>query len=220
MLKEIRAGVDQHAATCVDLMEKELTPENRTSAKIFNFRAIFANPKTSWYGYYMDPTMPNFSQKKWQTILNNFYEKYAGLGLWHDKIVQQVYKAGELRGPTGRIWSFDKKLIKGAWDYNVSQIYNTPVQGTAGDIMKVCLLELASAFKAYPEIHMIMIVHDSFIFDIPDHHFKFVADTCLDVFNAVPVLMQKYFGMHVNCPITGEVKYGPSWGEMQTYERQ
>jgi DNA polymerase I-like protein with 3'-5' exonuclease and polymerase domains len=39
MMDEIRNKVDQHAAACVDLMEFPLNKENRTLAKIFNFRA-------------------------------------------------------------------------------------------------------------------------------------------------------------------------------------
>jgi DNA polymerase I-like protein with 3'-5' exonuclease and polymerase domains len=39
MMQEIIEGRDQHAFTCTELMELPLTKENRTDAKIFNFRA-------------------------------------------------------------------------------------------------------------------------------------------------------------------------------------
>ncbi len=218
MLHEIREGIDQHAATCTGMMEMELTKDNRTDAKLFNFRAIYANPETSWYGYFMDNKMPNFSKDKWKDIVKGFFEKYAGLATWHQQIIDEVRKTGMYKGPTGRIWKFNKYPQKGGYlDYDVGQIRNYMVQGTSGDIIKLAMVvankkRLATGLI---ESKQVITVHDSYIWDTPEHEAKELAKIIIEVFREIPELCQKYFGFRINCPITGEADLGLSWGDMK-----
>ena len=100
MIEEINNGVDQHAAACVDLMELPLTKDNRTDAKIFNFRMIYGG---SPYSFFMDYKMPDFSQAKWQGVYDAFYKKYHGLNDWHEQLMRDVYaNKGVITIPTGR----------------------------------------------------------------------------------------------------------------------
>lgn len=215
MIKEILDKVDQHAAACVDLMELPLNKENRTDAKIFNFRAIYANPETAAWAYFMDHKMPSFTQKKWQRIMDGFYEKYSGMFYVHQDWIAQVRKSGQIVGPTGRVWKFEKELKKGVWDYSVTRIRNYPVQGTAGDVIKVALVYLRKRLAKFPMVKMLMTVHDSIIFDLPAELAHEVARICIDTFNEIPDLMLKHFGWKMPVPIDGEADIGPSWGELE-----
>lgn len=216
MCDEIRSGIDQHAATCVDpnMMNLPLTKDNRTDAKIFNFRAIYCNPKTGAYAYYMDPKMPNYSQKKWDAIVAGFFEKYCGLQQWHDEIEAHVRKYGELTGPTGQQWVFKKELKKqGYWDYSKEKIYNYPVQGVSGALIKLALITIRNRAAHLKQKKFIMTVHDSLIWDTPDNELEELAKINLEVFQELPDLCQRYFGFYINVPITGEATYGPTWGD-------
>lgn len=216
MCEEIRQGQDQHAYTCTELMELPLTKENRTDAKIFNFRFIYANIDTAAYAYYMDTKMPNFSQRKWDSIIEAAAEKYNGLVKWHDEIVQTVRKTGQLTGPTGRIWKFKKEPRKGGYlDYSVAKIYNYPVQGTSGDIIKLAMVvankrRLAAGLTKSKQV---ITVHDSYIWDSPEDEVEQLARIILETFQDIPNLCQKYFGFYINVPIDGEATWGPSWGQ-------
>jgi len=215
MLSEIRNGVDQHSATCVNLMELPLTKENRFDAKIYNFRAIYCNQQTAWYGYFMDNKMPAFSQKKWKGIVEGFFEKYAGLTAWHKELVNTVYKCGELIGPTGRRWNFKKYPKKdGSFDYSVGEIYNYPVQGMSGDIIKLATVVARNRLR-HINPDLIMLVHDSQIWDVPDSISEEVYTVCLQVFNDIPQLLKKYFNINFNVPICGEAAIGKSWGTVK-----
>jgi len=216
MMNEIRNSVDQHSAACVDLMELPLTKENRTDAKIFNFRAIYANPETAAYAYFMDNKMPSFTMHKWQSIMDAFYAKYSGMFKAHEEWVHTVRRTGEIIGPTGRRWLFTKQNKKGYWDYSVTQIRNYPVQGTAGDLIKLALVYIRKRLlAAYPQALMVMTVHDSIIFDLPDAIVKPVAKICIDTFQELPILAEKHFNWLIPVPITGEADAGPSWGRME-----
>lgn len=216
MKHEIRNKIDQHAATCTGMMELELNTENRNNAKTFNFRAIYANPETSWYGYFMDTNMPDFSKDKWKGIVEGFFVKYHGLAAWHDKIINEVSANGEYTGPTGRYWKFSKTLNKGAWDYSVGQIRNYMVQGTAGDIIKVAAVIINKRRKAagLTRSKMVMCVHDSIIWDAHPDEYRELAKINLEVFNEIPVICEKAFGFRIDIPIDGEAEAGITWGDV------
>jgi len=217
MIHEIKNSVDQHTETCISLMELPFSKENRVKAKNFNFRMIYANEDTSWYGFFMDSNMPDFSWDKWKELVSGFYDKYNGLRDWHFKIVQEVSKKGYLIGPTGRRWIFHKEQKKGGYvDYSVNKIYNYPVQGTAGDIIKMAIIEIGK--KLPPDVLTIMYVHDSIIFDALAKHLNLIGEVCTQVFSDIPMYMKKYFNVDWNVPIKGEIKFGDNWGEMKDYE--
>lgn len=212
-------GRDQHAFTCTQLMELPLTKENRTDAKIFNFRAIYANPETAAYAYFMDPRMPNFSQRKWDKILEGFFTHYSGMVAAHAKWVQQVRSTGIFIGPTGRRWVFKKKQKRGILDYSVSDIYNYPVQGTSGDLIKIAMIKIRQQMLEHKmQSLMVNTVHDSIIFDAPENEVEELGKIALDVFHRIPEYAFKYFNWKITVPITGEVEYGPSWGDMKPLE--
>jgi DNA polymerase-1 len=214
MIQEILKRIDQHAATCtsVDMMNMPLTKENRNNAKIFNFRAIYAKPETAAYAYYMDEKLPNFAKKKWETIMQGFFSKYSGMGTAHRAWIEEVRETGRLVGPTGRIWNFQKHRMRdGSEDYKVTQIRNYPVQGTAGDVIKMALVQIRKRLlKDYPHALMCMTVHDSIIFDLQSDYEE-IARICIEVFNQIPELMHRYFNWEMTVPIDGEAELGINW---------
>lgn len=217
MMQEIHDGIDQHTETCISLMELPFSEENRVSAKAFNFRMIYADEDKSWYGFFMDSNMPSFSRNKWKDLVIGFYNKYNGLREQHFKDVQEVSKKGFLRGPTGRLWYFHKESKKGGYlDYSTNKIYNYPIQGTAGDIIKVATIEIRKRLPK--EILIIMFVHDSIVFDTPPEYLDLIAEVCLQVFSDIPKYMKKYFNINWNVPIKGAVEFGNSWGGTKKYE--
>jgi len=223
MIEEIRNNVDQHAAAAKDLMglkyigkQDPESKKNRDDAKVFNFRAIYANPKTAAFAYFKDPRMPSFSKKKWQQILDGFFAKYHGMASKHDEWVNTVYRTGQLVGPTGRIWKFEKEIVRGVEDYSVTKIRNYPVQGTAGDIIKLAMVYIAKALRRnYPNAKLVMTVHDSLVIDAPECDIEGCARLSIDIFNKIPELVFKHYGWKMPVPITGEADAGPSWAEMR-----
>lgn len=216
MINEINSGVDQHASSCVDLMEKPLNKANRTDAKIFNFRMIYADPKTAPYAFYMDPVMPKFSKKKWENIVEGFFEKYNGLQTWHDKIEQEVRRNGKLSIATGQTWQFFKEQKKGGYkDYSVAKIYNYPVQGFSALLMKLAIIYCHKKSLHIPEKKFIITVHDSIIWDVAEAYAEELGKICIDVFNNLPRIVEHHFGFKVNVNFTGEAQFGPNWGCME-----
>jgi DNA polymerase I-like protein with 3'-5' exonuclease and polymerase domains len=215
MLHEINSGIDQHSATCIDLMERELTKDNRTDAKIFNFRMIYGG---SPYGFYMDSKMPNFAHKKWKTIYNGFYEKYYDLERWQDENIFEVMKNGELTVLTGRRFIFHKTLRKEGLDvYNERQIKNYPVQGVAGgDILPLLSVIIRRGLvNSGLTSRLILTVHDSIIIDYVDAERERLIKLCGFVVNNLREYIQRYFGVEWVSKVEGEIELGPNWGTMK-----
>lgn len=214
MCQEIRDGSDAHAATCVDIMELPLTESNRQDAKICNFRMLYCNPKSGAYAYYMDARMPNFPQSKWDSIVEGFFLKYRGLAAWHERLVKEVRQTGQLRGPTGQRWVFQKELKKQSyWDYSVEKIRNYPVQGLSGALIKLAIIIIRKRSKHLKNKKFIMTVHDSLIWDVADQEVEELAKINLEVFKELPDLCKKYFNFYINIPIKGEAQWGKTWGD-------
>jgi len=76
----------------------------------------------------MDYKMPNFSLKKWEKIVDDFYTKYARLLNWQNDNYKLVCKQGYLVNPTGRILIFHKHAKdNGSVSYSRPEACNYPV---------------------------------------------------------------------------------------------
>ncbi len=215
MINEINSGIDQHSAACTDLMEMELTKENRFFAKIFNFRLLYGGTA---FGFYKDVNMPKFSQAKWRKIVDNFYNKYWGLKHWQDKNIQFVFKHGYLQLPTGRLFVFNKtKREQGVMVYNEREIKNYPVQGLAGgDILPLLAVLLRRGLKKYKlKSKYILTVHDSIVFEYLDKELKMLIKLCEATMEGLVSNIQNYFGVDWNVDLAAEIEIGEDYGNLQ-----
>ena len=215
MIHEINNGVDQHIATVKNLMELKFTtkddPEskdNRTKAKVFNFRMIYGG---SEWGFKLDVNMPNFTLKKWIRIIKEFFRKYYGLNNFHKHCIKTVYKTGKYILPTGRWFQFHRKIQKdGSFDYSPNQIRNLPISGmSGGDILPLMIVIIRRGLrKAGVEHKLALTVHDSLIIDTTDENRDKVAKLCYAVGNNLDKYIKAYYGLDWNVKLECEVEVG------------
>ena len=80
---------------------------------------------------------------------------------------------------------------------------NTPIQGTAADIIKLAMIRVESALNAhYPEAKLLLQVHDELIVECPE-------EIAADVASLVSREMENVALLEV--PLTAEAKFGKSW---------
>jgi DNA polymerase I-like protein with 3'-5' exonuclease and polymerase domains len=223
MIFEINNGVDQHVEACVHLMELEFvdksdptSKQNRTDAKIFNFRMIYGG---SAYGFYMDHKMPNFSKKKWERIVRGFFKKYYGLEAWQIKNVKWVTEGGTLGIPTGRKFALHKIMNKkGELVWNERQVKNYPVQSIAGDILYLFAVILRRGMiKAGLKSKMILTVHDSIVFDYINEELDTLMRLCFKIIDQLPQYITNYFKLSQpwDVKLEGEFEVGQNYAEMK-----
>ncbi len=212
MLNEINSGIDQHAEACTNpkLMNLPLTKDNRTDAKIFNFRMIYGG---SPYGFYMDHKMPSFPLKRWKQIVSGFEDKYYGLTHWQQRNIQNVMRHGCLRIKTGRKFVFNKI----GHEYNERQIKNYPVQGLAGgDILPlVCVVLRRGLLKHNLKSKLILTVHDSIVLDILLEEKDIIINLVNLIFNNLTKYIINYYKVDWSADLAGEIEIGPNYADLK-----
>jgi len=210
MMWEVNNGVDQHNEACVNLMNLELNKVNRNFAKIFNFRMIYGGVA---YGYYMDDKMPNFSLKKWEQIVQNFFDKYYGLAEWHYQRYTDVMMEGELVIATGRKFIFIKDE---GGKYPERNVKNYPVQGIAGaDILPLLGVMIRRGLKAKKlKSHYILTVHDSLVLDVCSGERSIVTSLISKCVASLSSSVSRYYNIDWNVKLEGEIEYGNNYGKL------
>ena len=80
---------------------------------------------------------------------------------------------------------------------------NTPIQGTAADLIKLAMIRVEMALnKHFPEAKLLLQVHDELIVECPEEIASQVAELISREMEGVAQL---------NVPLTAEAKYGKSW---------
>jgi DNA polymerase I-like protein with 3'-5' exonuclease and polymerase domains len=209
MIREINNDIDQHSRACVELMKLELNKDNRTKAKVFNFRMIYGGVA---YGYYMDDNMPAFPLKVWEQIVDGFWAKYTGLDNYNYKNIQLVNQYGELRLPTGRRFKFHKD----GHEYQERQIKNYPVQGMAGgDILPLLSVMIRRGMKkAGLKSHFILTVHDSLVFDVYKKEREQLVELVTKCVQALGDAIARYYDIRWNVKLNAEYAFGPNYGSL------
>lgn len=223
MLKEIKDGLDTHADNAIRFFDagkyekdsKEFK-QLRTVAKIFTFRLLYGGGAN---GFFRDGSMPRFSLKKWQTIVDAYYDKYKGLRAWQQANVNKTYEQGYLRNPSGRILRFVPVLKRGVMQYDESDIYNYPVQSSSADIMYLAMAVLRSRFRERGyKSEFILQVHDSMVIDAYKEEVDDICKLAVDTFRELPTLCKQYWGWEMDVPLDGDCEVGPTYGDTEKYE--
>lgn len=165
--------------------------------------------------------MPSLSLPEWETIHTNFYNKYSGLGAWQHANFELVNKQGWYTSFTGRRYYFQKNQKRdGSWEYSWPAVCNYIVQGTStGDVVPLVMVHLLPKFRRLSsDILMINQVHDSIVIDCPDQYVTEVCKICIDMFRNIPKLVKKYYNYDWVVPMSGECKYGETWGNMTLFK--
>jgi DNA polymerase I-like protein with 3'-5' exonuclease and polymerase domains len=216
-MQEIIDDVDCHLDNAIKFFGDA---KFRQVAKIMTFRLLYGG---SAYAFYMDPLMPDFSQKRWNDIVNQYNRKYVVLSNWQQhNITITGQNKGILESPLGRIYKIpqvEHRKHKGLMIYSETCIKNYPVQGTAtGDIVPLAMRVLDKRMAAEPMKFMssnwMGQVHDSVIFDTVRAEIKRLAMLGIQVFEDLPRIISDYWQVDFNLPLTGEAEAGPNYGDM------
>jgi DNA polymerase-1 len=164
---------------------------------------------------YIDQTMPDYSRKRWEQIVREYYEKYEVLAQWQASNINKVYKnGGILQMLSGRIFAFPEQSQGSKDKYSPTQIKNYPVQGTAADVMALAMVTIRRKMRRDNLLSLVIgQVHDALVFDGPQEEVKQLEQICLETFRDLPRLLSIFWNCDWNVPLDGDVESGPSYGE-------
>ena len=158
MIEAYRLGEDLHTLTAAlisDVPAAAVTRERRQAAKAVNFGLIFGMGAAGLQQYAQQSYGVDMTLEQATQFRDSFFRAYPGIARWHRRIRNE--KPTEERSLTGRRFSFGKNS-------GVSGLYNTPVQGTAADIMKAALGRITRRTPG-TSVRIIAAVHDEILLE-------------------------------------------------------
>ena len=165
LVEAFTKGEDIHSATAARLYHKspeEVTSDERRRAKTANFGIIYG---ISAFGLAQRLDIPNREAK---ALIENYFISYPGVKRYMDEAVAMATSKGYVETLFGRRRQLrditsSNRTVRGIAERNA---INAPIQGSAADIMKLAMVEIARRFKSENiASKMIMQVHDEVVID-------------------------------------------------------
>ncbi len=166
MLEAFQAGHDIHQATAAKVYGKtleEVTPDERRNAKTVNFSIIYGAGATNL------SQQLDIKRKEATELIANYFAQYNGLKNYMDETVEFAREHGYVKTLLGRKRKLrDINSRNGLIRSNAERIaINTPIQGSAADMIKVAMINIHKALKdGNFKTKMILQVHDELVFDV------------------------------------------------------
>lgn len=166
MLEAFQAGHDIHQATAAKVYGKtleEVTPDERRNAKTVNFSIIYGAGATNL------SQQLDIKRKEATELIGNYFAQYNGLKNYMDETVEFAREHGYVKTLLGRKRKLrDINSRNGLIRSNAERIaINTPIQGSAADMIKVAMIKIHKALKdGNFKTKMILQVHDELVFDV------------------------------------------------------
>jgi DNA polymerase-1 len=207
MLDAFRADQDIHITTAAAILGKELdkvSAEDRRNAKAVNFGLIYG---MSPFGL---TRTTDLTLAEAENFVKAYFERFPAIRAYIDNTKKLAAKQGYIETLLGRRRYFPG--LKEGTNYVLRsrlerEAINSPIQGTAADIMKLAMLHIARALpKAGLSGRMLLQVHDELVIEVPEAE----ADK-----TAKLVTYEMAHAYELKVPLATEIRSGKNWGEMK-----
>ena len=205
LINAFKKDQDVHSLTAMEIFDTDdITGEMRSAAKTVNFGIIYG---ISSFGLAKELGI-NISEA--QDFIDTYFENYAGVKKFISGIISNTKEKGyvttllnrrryipEINSTNERVRSFSERTA-----------INTPVQGSAADLIKLAMIACWREFNGTP-VKMIIQVHDELVFDVPK---KIAEDTA----KKIKKIMEGVMSLKV--PLKVDMEKGENWLEMTPVE--
>jgi DNA polymerase-1 len=194
------------AAEVFDVRMESVTPELRRRAKMVNFGILYGIS-----GFGLASRLGNVHPAEAERYIKRYLERYPRVTRFIEDTLEEAEELGyattlfgrrryvpELRSPNKNVRKLGERIA-----------FNARVQGTAADIIKVAMVDLAPRLRALGA-DMIMQVHDELVFDVDEDRVEVVAALAADRMVAA---------YDLEPPLEVETKVGERWGRVEPLSR-
>jgi len=202
LMEAFKEDKDIHTKTAMDVFhvaEEEVTSLMRRHAKAVNFGIVYG---ISDYGLSQNL---NITRKEAKEFIDRYFESFPGVKRFMEDIVKQAKQDGyvttllnrrrylpEINSRNFNLRSFAERTAM-----------NTPIQGTAADIIKKAMIDMNQRLKEEELSSTLLLqVHDELIFEVPENEIE-------KMMVIVPEVMER--AMSLNVPLKVDLNYGPTW---------
>ncbi len=204
MLNAFQNNQDIHAKTASDIFHvplPQVTKEMRRTAKAVNFGILYG---ISSYGLAEDLKIDVASAKR---FIDTYWETYPGIKEYMEKEKEEAYKNGYAKTIMNRKRVIEELKSK---NYIVRSggeriALNTPIQGSAADLLKKAMVEIYQTFeKRKLKSKMLIQVHDELVFNVKKDELEEVTKIVKDIMENV---------VKLRVPLIVDIETGNDWYE-------
>jgi DNA polymerase-1 len=204
LVESFTSGEDIHARTASEVFDvrmESVTPELRRRAKMVNFGILYGIS-----GFGLATRLGNVHPAEAERYIKRYFERYPRVTEFMQETLEEAEELGysttlfgrrryvpELRNSNKNVRKLGERIA-----------FNARVQGTAADIIKVAMVDLAPRLGSLGA-DMIMQVHDELVFDVDEDRVEEVADLAVD---------RMVVAYNLSPPLEVEAKVGDRWGQV------
>lgn len=200
-------GEDVHRRTASEVFGvslSEVTSDMRRKAKAVNFGLMYG---LTDFGLARDLAIP---RKEAKFYITQYFERYSGVQNYLEETVALAKEKGEVRTLLNRLrrvpeLSHPNRMTR---QFGERIAKNTPIQGTAADIMKIAMIKVAEELQNL-KADILLQVHDELLIQV-------APEALDDVAFKVKEAMEKAFQLSV--PLVVDCKVGENWYDMVPYK--
>ncbi|MGB2687707.1 MAG: DNA polymerase I [Desulfobacterales bacterium] len=195
---------DIHTRTATEVFQvfpSFVTSELRRQAKVINFGIVYG---MSPYGLSKEL---GISRKMAKTYIDNYFARYKGVKRFVDQTISDARKTQKTSTLLGRIRllpdiNSPNKVVR---EFAERTAINTPIQGTAADLIKLAMIRVDAAFRENGlNSAMLLSVHDEIVFEVP-------PEELASVMVLVKEIMEGIWNLKV--PLKVNLASGDNWAE-------
>ena len=204
MIEAFNSHIDFHTQTASQIYEvgvDEVTKDMRRTAKAINFGIIYG--MSSW-GL---SERINITPMEANMFINKYFYNYQGVKECLDKFVSDAKELGYSKTLYGRRRYIPQLNDKNAMlrGFGERTAMNSPIQGTAADIIKIAMNKVSQALKDNNlKTVMIAQVHDELVFDVPKEEIEIVKKLVKETMETAVTL---------RVPLEASIECGKNWFE-------
>ena len=190
------------AAMIYNVDENVVSQEMRDIAKRINFGIVYG---MSSFGLAKDLRIPAVQA---QAFIDEYFLRYPGVKEFIDTQIKSAKALGYVTTLMGRRRSLPgiNANNKSLSSFAERQAVNSPIQGTAADIIKEAMINIYALFSGGQlKAKMIMQIHDELVFEVLSGHLKETAELIKE---------KMEHAVKLKVPIRVNIKKGENWGQM------
>jgi len=204
LIKAFKDDEDVHTRTATEVFQvfpSFITPELRRQAKVINFGIVYG---MSPYGLSKEL---NISRKMAKTYIDNYFTRYKGVKRFIDQTISTAKHTSKTSTLLGRIRHLPdiNSVNKTVREFAERTAINTPIQGTAADLIKLAMINVDAAFSERGlKTAMLLSVHDEIVFEVPPEELETVKKLIKEIMEGI---------WDLKVPLKVNIASGGNWAE-------
>lgn len=202
LVQAFNSHEDIHTRTAAEVFKVDpqfVTPNMRRSAKAVNFGIVYGQTP-----FGLAQTLC-IDRKEAELYIRRYFERYSGVREFIDRTIAEVRQTGVAKTLLGRRRPIPDMQSRNpaARSFAERTAVNTPLQGTAADLIKLAMIRIAQLLKKRKmQSRMLLQVHDELVFEAPVEERERLREL-------VKREMETVYPLRV--PLVVDVGHGPNW---------